>query len=67
MTQNDEVRAAIDEAAEAIAALPVAKWGPLVIYLLEKLDAETTQKLQFRGALDLIFDAILNRNYLGKW
>jgi len=67
MIEQAKAQQAIDQAAEAIAVLPVPQWGPLVVNLLEQLDAKTSETLLFKGACDLILDALLNRAYLGRW
>lgn len=67
MIEQAKAQQAIDQAAEAIAVLPVPQWGPLVVNLLEQLDGKTTQTLQFRGCLEIILDGVLNRSHLGRW
>lgn len=63
---DKRARQMVEQAAVVVAALPVSQWSRWVIYLLEALDAKSPEQ-QFRGCLDTLLDALLNRAYLGRW
>uniref|UniRef100_A0A6M3Y410 Uncharacterized protein n=2 Tax=viral metagenome TaxID=1070528 RepID=A0A6M3Y410_9ZZZZ len=64
---GDTIQAMLDQTAGAIAQFPVGQWGLHIVYLIAALDARSETSAAFRGVLDTVLDAVLSRNYQGRW